>query len=81
MRPSPPRPSLVDPDCGRTPSEIAQYQMVNTRMTMTPENYVWMYEPTVNRENGHFLCDDCYVARGLPVKSGSALGGLRWICP
>lgn len=37
--------------------------------------YVLMEEGTLNPNNGHFLCDDCYIKAGMP----SAPGG--WVCP
>ena len=35
---------------------------------MTPDAYVRAEEGTYNRENGHFLCTDCYVRASMPSK-------------
>jgi hypothetical protein len=51
--------------CGKTPSEL--YEYVNAAGSdMTPDEYVWQEEGTLNRENGHFLCTDCYITAGMP---------------
>lgn len=41
----------------------------------TPAEYIRENEGTYNRTNGHFLCDECYIAAGMPTISGG------WICP
>jgi hypothetical protein len=30
-------------------------------------DYVRREEGTFNRENGHFLCDRCYISHGMPL--------------
>jgi len=30
------------------------------------EDYVWEYEGTLNTDNGHFVCDTCFVKMGQP---------------
>jgi hypothetical protein len=75
-----------DPVCGRYASEMDDY---DTFIFESPEDeaengpvtpemreaYVREEEGTYNRLNGHFLCDKCYLAKGMP--SGPA----GWTCP
>lgn len=42
---------------------------------MTPDDYVWQEEGTLNQENGHFYCTTCYIAIGMPSSSSG------WVCP
>lgn len=37
--------------------------------------YVIHEEGTYNPTNGHFLCDDCYIAAGMPTAHNG------WVCP
>ena len=37
--------------------------------------YVMKEEGTLNPLNGHFLCDRCYIAAGMPTGTGG------WVCP
>lgn len=65
------RPELICNGCGKSPSEIDEYvSAANERHSgvadMTPDEYVWQEEGTLNRESGHFLCTDCYVKAGMP---------------
>lgn len=71
----PDRPKLVDPSCNRTPDQIASYVMNANEEGISPDEYVWREEGTLNKENGHFLCDGCYIKAGMP---SSHLG---WKCP
>lgn len=52
--------------CKKKPSEIEEYVEVAADEGMTPDDYVREEEGTFNRDNGHFLCTDCYVAAGMP---------------
>lgn len=38
-------------------------------------DYIREEEGTYNSENGHFLCDNCYIKAGMPSSSGG------WVCP
>jgi hypothetical protein len=38
--------------------------------------YIRMNDGTFNKENGHFLCDSCYVKAGMPTGPYG-----WWICP
>jgi hypothetical protein len=39
------------------------------------EDFVRKEEGTFNQENGHFLCDPCYIKAGQPSSSSG------WVCP
>jgi hypothetical protein len=39
--------------------------------------FVLREEGTLNPENGHFLCNDCYIRNGQPSKRWPD----RWVCP
>jgi hypothetical protein len=65
------RPDLLCVGCGRTPSGLSEYvgaasEKASGVVDMTPDDYVWQEEGTLNRENGHFLCTPCYVKAGMP---------------
>ena len=71
---------LYDPKCQRKPEEIEEYiNMAEAESTetekITPSQYVWNEEGTLNRSNGHFLCTSCYIKVGQPSSS------IGWICP
>lgn len=69
------KPKLFDPSCKRTPDQISEYVEFAEMEGVTPEEYVWAEEGTLNTENGHFLCTDCYMKAGMP---SSPTG---WRCP
>ncbi len=55
--------------CNRTAAEIPEYGPELTGETgrlADPEQYIWAEEGTLNRENGHFLCTECYIKAGQP---------------
>ena len=68
-------PELRDPKCGRTPAEIDVYVIYAKEENVTPDEYVWDQEGTLNTENGHFLCDECYIKAGQPSSPSG------WKCP
>lgn len=73
----PQRPQPICTGCRRTPEEISEV-LINARFDgMTPDDWVWEEEGTLNPENGHFLCDTCYIAAGMPVGPS----GHRWVAP
>lgn len=39
------------------------------------DEYVKREEGTYNHNNGHFLCDGCYIKAGMPSSPSG------WICP
>jgi hypothetical protein len=71
----PDRPHLVDPKCGRRPTQIREYVELAAEEGMDVDDFVWTNEGTLNPANGHFLCTACYINAGQP----SAPGG--WKCP
>lgn len=60
------RPDLLCAGCGKTPSQLDEYVDMGRVEGMSPEDYCWEEEGTLNRENGHFLCTNCYVKAGMP---------------
>jgi hypothetical protein len=68
-------PEPFDPSCNRKPSEIDEYVDMASEESMTPDEYVQREEGTYNRENGHFLCTECYIKHGMPSSPGG------WVCP
>ena len=57
--------------CGKHPTELEEYVEASSPKAwggkgISPDDYVRREEGTYNRENGHFLCTDCYVAAGMP---------------
>jgi hypothetical protein len=67
---------LVCIGCGKTPSELPEYVDAARVEGMSPELYVWEEEGTLNRENGHFACDSCYIKMGQPSRRDG-----RWVAP
>lgn len=56
---------LICVGCNKTPSELSCYTYM-LEDGETADEFVWENEGTLNRENGHFLCDDCYIKAGMP---------------
>ena len=55
--------------CKKHPSEIGEYNFLKQD---EPENMKWdelmdLNEGTYNKENGHFLCTNCYIKAGMPL--------------
>jgi hypothetical protein len=68
------RPELICVGCNKRPNELAEYVSAASEAhsgvtDMTADDYVWQEEGTLNRENGHFICSECYIQAGCPVKS------------
>ncbi len=61
--------------CGKTPDELSAYISSAEAEGITPDEYVWKEEGTLNPDNGHFLCDSCYIRAGMPSGSDG------WIAP
>lgn len=59
--------------CAKRPDDCG-YQFF-TEEGQTATEYVIAEEGTYNRENGHFLCDSCYI------KNGSPSSPRGWKCP
>lgn len=73
-----------DPMCGRFAKDMADYDstIAETQEELdkgiTPEQrveYVRQNEGTFNPQNGHFLCDMCYIKAGMPSSPSG------WKCP
>lgn len=56
--------------CNKRPKDIPEYSPDNIfeimGKHMTPDEFVRREEGTYNRENGHFLCTECYFKAGMP---------------
>ena len=52
--------------CGKEPHEFEEYVSLAAEEGMTAAAYVRLEEGTYNSENGHFLCDGCYIEAGMP---------------
>lgn len=70
--------------CARRPHEIQAYvdATFEEELSVLTEHqqsdvriYVIMNEGTLNRTNGHFLCDACYIMNGMPSSDRG------WTCP
>lgn len=61
--------------CRKEPHEIAEYVEAAADEGCTPERYVQTEEGTLNRENGHFACTECYIGMGMPSSPEG------WIAP
>jgi hypothetical protein len=72
--------------CGKRPHELSEYVTEAAAETqilreedallpddpgISPEQWAWDNEGTVNKENGHFACTPCYFAMGMPTASGA----------
>jgi len=53
--------------CKRTPTQITAYAWFAEGEGLTNDEYVIQEEGTYNRANGHFWCDECYIAAGQPL--------------
>jgi hypothetical protein len=60
------RPYAICIGCKKSPAELSEYVEMAKVEDMTPEDYCWSEEGTLNRGNGHFLCTPCYVEAGMP---------------
>lgn len=60
------RPQAICVGCERVPEQINEYSEVMTGEEVSPDDYVWKEEGTLNTSNGHFLCTSCYIKAGQP---------------
>lgn len=56
--------------CDRDASEIPDVVAYAEAIETTPNEFVRYEEGTYNPLNGHFLCDACYIAAGMPTAPG-----------
>lgn len=67
---------LVCFNCHKTPEQLAEYVIAAKETSefigseVTPAQYVMEEEGTLNHNNGHFACTDCYIRIGLPTAPG-----------
>lgn len=52
--------------CCRVPATIPGISDYAAREGLTPDEYVWREEGTLNRDTGQFACDACYIKLGMP---------------
>lgn len=73
-----------DPMCERFAADMADYDSFledgfrdpsGLSIQAAREQYVKDEEGTLNRVNGHFLCDGCYIKAGTPSSPEG------WKCP
>jgi hypothetical protein len=60
--------------CCRVPATIPGIPDYAANEGLTPDEYVWQEEGTLNRDTGQFACDGCYIKLGMP----SGPNGWRW---
>lgn len=63
-----PIPALFDPICQRPPDQIEEYRVFADAEGITPDEFVWREEGTLDRASGQFLCTACYMKAGSPTK-------------
>jgi hypothetical protein len=76
-------PKPFDPMCGKFAADLEYLddfirESDDDPTVITPEMreaYVRSEEGTYNPENGHFLCDGCYITAGMPSSPSG------WRCP
>ncbi len=66
-------PSLICIGCRRAPADLDLSSFLEPGQT--PDQFVWEEEGTLNHDNGHFLCDGCYIQAGMPSSPSG------WKCP
>lgn len=52
--------------CNQTADQLEEYVSLAKEEDMDPSDWVSANEGTYNRENGHFLCTECYINAGMP---------------
>lgn len=52
--------------CNKRPEDLVEYQDMGELHGMTANSFVLMFEGTLNKDNGHFLCSPCYIEAGCP---------------
>lgn len=72
---------MVCMGCEKTPLQLEEYRLLameDEDDEPTEEEILktaWAEEGTLNTENGHFLCNACYIAAGMPSSPSG------WRCP
>lgn len=68
-------PPPFDPRCQRWADDMAEYDDPRHGTGLSRAEYVRQEEGTYNPDNGHFLCDQCYIDAGMPSSPSG------WRCP
>lgn len=54
--------------CGRSPLDIEVYvELAEEQGEEITDGFMIAEEGTYNPSNGHFYCDACYIAAGMPL--------------
>lgn len=61
--------------CLRHPDEIPDLKAAADAADMAPDAYVLAEEGTLNPDNKHFLCDECFIKAGKPASPSG------WVAP
>jgi hypothetical protein len=67
--------------CQRHPEAIPDIVILAKMDEMTPSAWVIAEEGTLNPDNGHFLCNECYIRAGMPAGGDGYGGPGRWVAP
>lgn len=67
--------------CGHYPEDIPDIVVMAKMDDMSPSAWVIAEEGTLNHDNGHFLCNDCYIRAGMPSGRDGHGGPGRWVAP
>lgn len=51
---------LICLTCMKHPRDLEEYRQMARENQMSPEGFVWMYEGTLDRTTGKFLCTPCH---------------------
>lgn len=62
--------------CGKFAYEIDEYRTEAAPLGITPAEYVQRYETTFDERTMRFLCTDCFVCAGFPIRTAS--GGIAY---
>lgn len=60
---------LICRACLNRPRDMEEYRKMGRETSMSPEGFVWMYEGTLDRSTGEFLCTPCYDATIAQAKA------------
>lgn len=64
--------------CNKHPDQIDEYIEAGKENEKLPDQYVMEEEGTYNKNNGHFLCTDCYIKAGMP---SNPYPQKNWVAP
>jgi hypothetical protein len=53
--------------CHKKPEELEEYIEYGKDAGLSPFEYCWQEEGTLNRHTGLFYCTDCYIKIGMPL--------------